>query len=142
MKAAKLVILSACETGGGLLVNEEGIISLSRAFSYAGCKSVITSVWRANDQATAFIISRVHHYLQKGFPKDEGLRQAKIDYLESNKIDARLKTPAYWSHLVLIGNREPITNSYQKLYVVSAIAFGFLLIFFLRYRQRQRRAVS
>ncbi|HZH96339.1 MAG TPA: CHAT domain-containing tetratricopeptide repeat protein, partial [Flavisolibacter sp.] len=41
----QLVILSACETGAGDLVRGEGIMSISRAFAYAGCPNVITSLW-------------------------------------------------------------------------------------------------
>src|SRR4029077_12360043 len=52
LKTARLVILSACETGNGLLINGEGVISLSRAFSYAGCKTVITSLWKADELST------------------------------------------------------------------------------------------
>lgn len=132
MKKAQLVILSACETGSGQLINEEGIISLSRAFSYAGCKSVITSLWKADDAATAFIISKVHVYLQKGFPKDEALQKAKIDYLESNEIDARFKTPAYWAHLVLIGNNEPIARGNYTFYLLIAITIIIVSVMVVR----------
>ena len=110
LKSARLVILSACETGNGLLVNGEGIISLSRAFSYAGCKSVITSLWKADEISTTFICRRLHHYLQKGFAIDRALQQSKIDYLESNEIEDRFKNPAYWAHLVLIGDYRPVVK--------------------------------
>jgi CHAT domain-containing protein/Tfp pilus assembly protein PilF len=104
MKSARLVILSACETGNGMLVNGEGIMSLSRALSYAGCKTTVTSLWKADDKSTSFIAKRIHHYLQKGIDIDVALQLSKIDYLESNQVNVRLKSPAYWAHLVLIGD--------------------------------------
>ena len=110
LKSARLVILSACETGNGLLVNGEGIISLSRAFSYAGCKSVITSLWKADEISTSYICKRLHHYLQKGLAIDEALQQSKIDYLETNEIEERFKNPAYWAHLILIGDYRPVVK--------------------------------
>jgi CHAT domain-containing protein/Tfp pilus assembly protein PilF len=110
LKSARLVILSACETGSGLLVNGEGVISLSRAFSYAGCKSVITSLWKADEISTSYIARRLHHYLQNGLPIDEALQKAKLDYLESNEIPDRFKNPAYWAHLVLLGDRHPVVE--------------------------------
>jgi CHAT domain-containing protein len=135
MKAAKLVILSACETGSGELVNGEGVISLSRAFSYAGCKSVITTLWKADDIATAFIIKRLHHYLQKGFKKDEALQKAKIDYLSSSEIDTRFKSPAYWAHLVLIGDQQALVNKSNNWYFLIAVATALSLLAVILYRK-------
>ena len=136
MKAAKLVILSACETGSGLLVNGEGVISFSRAFSYAGCKSIITSLWKADDIATAFIIKRVHYYLQKGLAKDEALQKAKIDYLKTDDIEARFKTPAYWAHLVLIGDHTSLVNSGFRWETLATIILIFFLIIVVIFKKR------
>ena len=121
LKKTQLVILSACETGSGRLINEEGIISLSRAFSYAGCKSVITSLWKADDEATAFIARRVHKYLEKGLRKDDALQRAKLDYLENDKIEARFKTPGYWAHLVLIGSNQPVAKASYLIYIITLL---------------------
>ena len=128
LKSARLVILSACETGNGLLVNGEGIMSLSRAFSYAGCKSVITSLWKADELSTTFIIKRLHHYLQKGMAVDECLQKAKMDYLESNDIEERYKSPAYWAHLVLIGNVEPVTKPATRWPLEVALTILLILL--------------
>jgi CHAT domain-containing protein/Tfp pilus assembly protein PilF len=131
MNSARLVILSACETGNGLMVNGEGVISLSRAFSYAGCKSVVTSLWKADEISISFITKRLHHYLQKGLPIDIALQKAKIDFLASNEIDARIKTPAFWANLVLIGDYQPVTESpVSWFYLVSIIFVGSILVFF------------
>ena len=111
MKSARLVILSACETGSGLLVNGEGVMSLSRAFSYAGCKSVITTLWKADEISTSFITKRLHHYLGNGMAIDMALQKAKLDYLSSNEIPDRFKNPAYWAHLVLIGDSQPVIET-------------------------------
>ncbi len=105
MNATKLVVISACETGQGELVSNEGVISLARAFAYAGCASTISSLWKADDQATSFILRRFYVYLQKGYSKSKALQKAKLDYLRS---DALNKSPAYWSHLILVGNTDPV----------------------------------
>ena len=128
LKSAHLVILSACETGNGLMVNGEGIMSLSRAFSYAGCKSVVTSLWKADELSTAFITKRLHHYLQKGLAVDVALQEAKINYLESNEVDDRYKNPAYWAHLILIGNIDPITKPANNWLVDVALIVFFILV--------------
>ncbi|HEV3326815.1 MAG TPA: CHAT domain-containing tetratricopeptide repeat protein [Puia sp.] len=105
MNKTKLVVISACETGQGELVSNEGVISLARAFAYAGCASSISSLWKADDQATSFILQRFYVYLRKGYKKSSALRQAKLDYLRSGTVN---KSPAYWSHLLLIGDPEPL----------------------------------
>src|SRR6185369_4542872 len=97
LDSTDLVILSACETGSGQLIKGEGLMSLSRAFAYAGCPNIITSLWKAEDKATAYIGRRLHQYLQKDYPKDEALQKAKLDLLNSREIGPRFKTPNYWA---------------------------------------------
>ncbi len=139
LKPVRLVILSACETGNGLLVNGEGVMSLSRAFSYAGCKSVITSLWKADDIATAFIIKRLHYYLQKGLAKDEALQKAKLDYLKSNEIEDRFKNPAYWGHLVLIGEYQPLVKPLFRWWI-PVLIIALLAVAFVLLRKKKDRA--
>ncbi len=105
MSRTRLVVISACETGQGELVSHEGVISLARAFAYAGCGSSISSLWKADDQATSFILQRFYVYLEKGYKKSVALRRAKLDYLASGTVN---KSPAYWSHLMLIGDTAPL----------------------------------
>jgi CHAT domain-containing protein len=99
--ATRLVIISACETGEGEVVAQEGVMSLARAFAYAGCASTINSLWKADDQATSFILRRFYVYLRAGENKARALQLAKLDYLKSDALD---KSPAYWAHLVLTGD--------------------------------------
>jgi Uncharacterized protein conserved in bacteria len=80
MDSTDLVIMSACETGAGQLLGSEGVISLSRGFTYAGCLSIVNSLWKADDQATADILKRFHAYLQEGYSKSKALQMAKLDY--------------------------------------------------------------
>lgn len=127
MQSARLIILSACETGNGQLINNEGIMSLSRAFSYAGCKSVITSLWKADDLSTAYIGNRMHYYLSHGFRKDEALRKAKLDFMDDSNVDPSHKTPSSWAHLILIGNAEAITKIDHR-YIWLWIVVGLILI--------------
>ncbi len=108
LSATRMVIISACETGQGELAGKEGVISLSRAFAYAGCASTINSLWKADDKATAYILKRFYVYLQKGENKATALRQAKLDYLSGDIIN---KSPAYWAHLVLMGDGSALYAS-------------------------------
>lgn len=107
LSGTKLVVISACETGQGALAEKEGVMSLSRAFVYAGCASTINSLWKADDKATAFILKQLYVYLGKGYTKAKALQQAKLDYLAGGSID---KSPAYWAHLVLVGDEAPLNQ--------------------------------
>ena len=131
MKDSRLVILSACETGDGLLVNGEGILSLSRAFSYAGCKSVVTSLWKADEISTSFICRRLHYYLQKGLAIDVSLQKSKMDYLETKEVEERYKNPAYWANLVLIGDYQPVTKPVKnwKLLFLEVLVLSGIFLF-------------
>lgn len=111
LDSTQLVILSACETGNGPLVKGEGLISLSRAFAYAGCPDIITSLWKAADKTTAYLTSQVHYYLGKNYTTDKALQQAKLDLLNNKEIDPRFKSPVFWAHLVFIGQYESHTRS-------------------------------
>jgi CHAT domain-containing protein len=137
MNATKLVIISACETGQGELVSNEGVISLARAFAYAGCASTVNSLWKADDKATSDILRQFHIYLQKGYTKSRALQQAKLDYLHS---DALNKSPAYWAHLILIGNTEPVYTSGHLymwgLLLAALIALGGIGWMIVRRRRK------
>jgi CHAT domain-containing protein len=126
MDATRLIIVSACETGNGQLVNSEGVLSLTRGFAYAGCPSIVNSLWKADDAATSAILQRFHIYLQKGYTKSKALRQAKLDYLHSNAL---YKSPGYWAHLVLIGDTSPVVQSRSVYWwwgLAMAIALALL----------------
>jgi CHAT domain-containing protein len=111
----QLVVLSACETGGGQLVKGEGIMSLARAFAYAGCPSTVTTLWKAEDKTTAYISTRLYEYLKAGKPKDVALRLAKLDYLE-NQTNWRKRSPVYWANFIFIGDQAPVYTSYAFLW--------------------------
>ncbi|MFL5811564.1 MAG: CHAT domain-containing protein [Flavisolibacter sp.] len=143
VKNNKLVILSACETGKGSLVRGEGVMSLSRAFAYAGCPNVITSFWKADDVSTSFITEQLHRYLSRGYPIDEALQRSKNDYLDRKDINPRMKTPAYWAHLVYIGDYAPQNKNDTGL-VILVIGIVILIASSLalvtsRNRKRARR---
>lgn len=99
---ADLVTLSACETGIGELQSGEGVISLARAFAYAGAKSIVTSLWSVSDAKTKDLMLDFYRNLRLGMLKDDALRQAKLDFLKRNRGQAA--HPFYWAGFVGIGN--------------------------------------
>ncbi|MGN6615668.1 MAG: CHAT domain-containing protein [Ilyomonas sp.] len=124
-----LAFLSACETGTGRMSQSEGSLSLSRAFAAAGCKNVITSLWKAEDQATAFIAEKFYSYVAKGYSYSKALQQAKKDLLHDTSL-SQYHQPQYWSHLVLIGAMEEKQPSHSLLPLVIFI-FTLILAFLI-----------
>lgn len=140
MNKTRLVIISACETGKGELVSNEGVISLARAFAYAGCGSTICSLWRADDKATSAILAKFHVYLEKGYSKSKALQQAKLDYLHS---DALNKSPAYWAHLVLIGDDGPVCSAgHPYRWIMLAAEAGLLGFWMIKRGKKKSRRFS
>lgn len=110
---ADLVVLSACETGLGEEQGGEGLIGLTRAFQYAGARTVMASLWNVQDRATSELMIRFYKHLRAGLPKDEALRQAQIELIrgpievineKGEKILMDASAPYYWAGFQLYGD--------------------------------------
>jgi CHAT domain-containing protein/Tfp pilus assembly protein PilF len=110
---ADLVVLSACESGLGKEMGGEGLIGLTRAFQYAGARSVMASLWKISDHTTAELMVRFYKHLKDGLPKDEALRAAQMELIrgpiqvknekgEVEEIDA--SAPYYWAAFQIYGD--------------------------------------
>ena len=129
--SSNLAILTACETGKPTYQAGEGMISLAHAFNYAGSESILTSLWKIDEQSSATIIESFYKYLKKGWAKDKALQQAKLDYIAT--AEGRTIHPQYWAGLVLIGDAAPIelSSSFNFLYwTLAAIAILIAIIIF------------
>ncbi len=110
---AELVVLSACSTGLGEERWGEGLIGLTRAFQYAGARTVAATLWPVPDQVTAELMVRFHRHLRTGKPKDLALRDAQIELirgpieLESaagKRSEKDVSVPVYWAAFQLYGD--------------------------------------
>lgn len=97
---ADLVTLSACETGLGQELDGEGLVGLTRAFQYAGARSILASLWSVADSSTADLMERFYQHLQSGQSKDEALRAAQMEEMRQ----AENAHPFYWAAFTLIGD--------------------------------------
>ncbi|MFZ9387369.1 MAG: CHAT domain-containing protein [Chitinophagaceae bacterium] len=135
LDTASLVILSACETGTGQLIKGEGLMSLSRAFAYAGCPNIIMSLWKTEDRVTAFITQRLYFYLEKNETTDRALQLAKTDLMNNPDFDPSLKTPNFWAPLVLIGEYQPNHKRSNWPWVAGGIVTILLGYYFMKKRK-------
>ncbi|HZW76917.1 MAG TPA: CHAT domain-containing tetratricopeptide repeat protein [Flavobacteriaceae bacterium] len=110
---AHLAVLSACSTGAGELKEGEGIQSLSRAFTYAGVKSTIMSLWPVPDKQTSEIMTEFYANLKKGKSKNEALQLAKELYI-ANATDESLKHPYYWAGFIVSGDTAALIPPKSK----------------------------
>ena len=102
---ADLVPLSACDTAGGSDLEGEGIIGLSRAFQYAGARSVVASLWSVADRSTAVLMRSFYSHLEAGAAKAEALRAAQLEMIEPEaEGDGSFAHPFHWAAFVLIGD--------------------------------------
>lgn len=139
----RLVLLSACETANGQIVTGEGLISLSRAFIYAGCDGIISTLWKTEDQVTAFLMQRFHYYRKQNASSESALRKAKIDLLNNRNIGAQFKTPNYWGNFIYVGKISSTeeNNAFAWPWPLLIILF-FLLTLFGLYKKKRFRNPS
>jgi len=110
----ELITLSACETGIGEdaeRLGGEGVTGLSRAFLYAGAKSLVVSLWQVSDESTSILMAEFYKNLkEKGMSKVEALRQAKLSLMKmEKKIGNRSLSyshPFFWAPFILIGEPD------------------------------------
>ena len=102
---ADMVVLSACETGIGKIQRGEGIVSLARGFSYAGVRSIITTLWNISDERSNDLMTAFYTELKKGASKDEALRHAKMQFVISK---SNLAHPYFWAGFVPLGDMESV----------------------------------
>lgn len=138
--SSNLTILTACETGKPTHQAGEGMISLAHAFNYAGSESILTSLWKIDEQSSSIIIERFYSHLDNGLAKDEALQQAKLDYIAS--AEGRTIAPQYWAGLVLIGDTTPIdfnttSNLIFWLLGIALIIITTIVIFSKRAKRRK-----
>ena len=103
---AKLVVLSCCHSGRGL-VKKEGVIGIARAFLASGARSVLVASWAVEDKATANLMKHFYKHLVRGESASESLHQA-VQWLRSNGFPK----PCQWAPFVLMGDN--VTFDFMK----------------------------
>lgn len=125
---ARLSVLSACNTGDGVMRKGEGIMSFARSFIYAGCPSVIMTLWPVEDKAGSGIMIDFYKFLIDGMPIDESLQMAKLNHLAN--ADPIWVHPFFWAEYVIIGDSSPV---YKKNNLYIYLSLGGLLFLTLAF---------
>jgi CHAT domain-containing protein len=78
----------------------DDVVGLRRGFLWAGARSVVTSLWQVDDQATGDLMKAFYAALRRGVDKAEGIRQAQLDTLRA------YPHPFYWAAFHLTGDHR------------------------------------
>ena len=132
---AKMVVLSSCNTGTGMMDSGEGILSLARGFIYSGGQSVVMSMWEIEDKSGTDIVKLFYKNLKLGNSKSNALRKARITYLK--KTDQLRSHPYFWSTLVIYGNNEPLY--FSRLYIIAGSSLLIILMGVLAFHLLKRK---
>ncbi len=95
LNACDIVVLSACETGLGD-VTDEGVMGLQRAFKQAGVNTIVMSLWKVDDKASAMLMDDFYGNLLKGQPKRKAFNSAV------KKIRKAYPDPGIWAAFVML----------------------------------------
>jgi CHAT domain-containing protein len=139
-----LVVLSACRTALGKEVRGEGLVGLTRGFMYAGASTVVASLWKVDDEATAELMKRFYvNMLQQGMPPAAALRAAQ----NSIRQEPQWRSPYFWAAFTLQGEYRQVIAAtpsrtlpgYLKVLASSLILLIILFVAWWYRRRRQQR---
>jgi CHAT domain-containing protein len=103
---ADLVILSACNSGGGQTAGES-LSGLARAFFYAGARTLLVTHWSVSDAVAKYLVALTLHRMQTDphLGVAGALRAAQIQMLDSSgaALPAELAHPFFWAPFAAIG---------------------------------------
>ena len=138
--SSELTVLSACQTALGKEIRGEGIVGLAHGFMAAGSKSVVASLWKVDDAATAALMADFYQGMfDKNMPPAAALRSAKLKMMR----DKRWSEPYYWAGFVLqgeyantiVGNHNAWFRPRVVLLLLLILIAGGLVVF----QKRKRR---
>ena len=138
--SSELTVLSACQTALGKEIKGEGIVGLTHGFMAAGSKSVVASLWKVDDRATAALMTDFYDaMLEKGLPPAAALRSAKLQMMQERHWSA----PYYWAGFELQGEyANPLTvdhHPWLRLRVVLLFLLILIVAGLIAFQRRTRR---
>jgi CHAT domain-containing protein/tetratricopeptide (TPR) repeat protein len=139
---ADLVVLSACRTARGVVVEGEGVLGLTSPLLEAGARSVVATSWRIRDQATVAFVKSFYDALAQGLPVSDALRAAKLDAL------GRGASPSEWAVFTAVGDplvrvplRRPplVASGWPTLVLALPVLAAVAVVAYLVWMRRLRR---
>jgi CHAT domain-containing protein len=138
--SAELTVLSACQTALGKDIKGEGLVGLTHSFMSAGSKSVVASLWKVDDRATAALMADFYDGMfKKGMTPAAALRSAKLKMMQQKRWSA----PYYWAGFVVQGEytNHIAVDRYRwlRLVLLSLLLLSLAVALLVLRKRRQRR---
>ena len=136
---ARLAVLSGCESGGGRVLDGEGVLGLGSAFLAAGVPAVVASLWPVDDAATRRLMARFYAELASGACVGEALARAQ-GLLRAEEGYAH---PFYWAGFVVLGDGGlslPLARRLDGRWLAAAGVL--LLVVLVAWDARRRRRAA
>jgi CHAT domain-containing protein len=107
-KGTELVVISACESGKGVIQAGEGVYGLRRAIAVAGARSSLLSLWKVDDAATADFMTRYYSRLKAGEGRADAIAAVQAEFRNGTAGNGQWKESYYWAAWQLVGDWRPI----------------------------------
>lgn len=132
---ADLVVLSACNSGWGKIAKGEGVMSLARAFAFAGCRSQVFSLWKVDDFASSQMMLDFMASVEAGKPLNQAMQAAQLNYIRQAP-SSPYAHPYFWATFDVIGQVDPIymASSFPWTYILLIVLLLSLAYLFYRLR--------
>lgn len=104
LSGVEWAVLSACDTGLGVVKASEGVFGLRRAFQTAGVRTVIMSLWPVDDQAAKSWMLALYAGRFQHLTTAEAVQQASLRMLRTRRAGKQTTHPFYWAAFVAVGD--------------------------------------
>ncbi len=145
---AKMVVLSACESGLGDYSGGEGYLSAGRAFAQQATPLVVSSLWKTSDDHSRELMTKFYSKIGKGSNAAVALYQSKLEFINQN--DELGAHPSNWGPFIMLGDGHNTHfikgNENDGLVIwVSVIVLTIILItittFYSRYKALNKTSI-
>jgi CHAT domain-containing protein len=104
LQGTEMLVLSQCRMADGIPSSADGVFGMRHEAEIAGAKTFVAPLWKVGDVPEKRLMNRFYQELSLGTPRDEALRRAQLQLLNTSST----KSPLVWSPVILSGDPRPV----------------------------------